>query len=295
MRKRHFTLIELLVVIAIIAILAAILLPALQAARERSHSASCSSNLKGLGTVAMNYTSDNRGFWPAQTTSIYIGTAEENKGFWTYFTWPMCLIRGKYIRDWRPDTKKNRWPDAPEYRCPSTPFVSIIATTNSSTQIWAAQVYGSPAIGNEDNSKSSDEANYWPGFNMNMSSLADLRSKKSGSVNYNTVVKDGSSPSRRMWLTETLSYYAATKDQLHARCAFDGAFNSGTGCRAHSPHSAKSNILAHDGHVEGTAMDDMNNWHIPKVKKISGTKQVFSTYLRAMFNPDSPATAYKFE
>ena len=52
----HFTLIELLVVIAIIAILAAILLPALQQARERARTSNCVSNLRQIGMVFNTYT-----------------------------------------------------------------------------------------------------------------------------------------------------------------------------------------------------------------------------------------------
>ena len=72
--KFRFTLIELLVVIAIIAILAAILMPALQQARERATATTCVNNLKQMSTAGRMYMDDNRDFWPSgnSVTMCYI-------------------------------------------------------------------------------------------------------------------------------------------------------------------------------------------------------------------------------
>ncbi len=97
--KKAFTLIELLVVVAIIAVLVAILLPALNTARERAKSVLCSSNLRQVGIAIQFYTDDWNGKFIIGTTGSgfpYARWVEPLYKWWgktrEYLKTPNCAV-----------------------------------------------------------------------------------------------------------------------------------------------------------------------------------------------------------
>jgi prepilin-type N-terminal cleavage/methylation domain-containing protein/prepilin-type processing-associated H-X9-DG protein len=84
-RQRAFTLVELLVVIAIIGVLAALLLPAVQMARESARRASCTNNMKQLATAVIMYDSARQFLPPSRSMGRWEGDTEDIRVFnWVY-------------------------------------------------------------------------------------------------------------------------------------------------------------------------------------------------------------------
>lgn len=141
-----FTLIELLIVITIIAILAALLLPVLNSARERAKTTSCLSNQKQCGTSLLLYSDAYNGYLPPPS-----GPGEAGGDKWGKLTWAsMLILSGNTQMDKNMLAKPDYQPKLfSTYRCPS---VSLKTDIGDMVQVQVfgmnslIEIYGRPNL-----------------------------------------------------------------------------------------------------------------------------------------------------
>ena len=235
---KKFTLIELLVVIAIIAILAAMLLPALSAARERAKSTTCTGSLKNLALGLNMYADNSNDYYPPSATTDLVPNDTDSYG-WTYF-----LAIGGYIPvgDKIP-TSDTAPANASLFLCPS------------GNQNWHRRFARSYGLNHGQVSAKSGSEKY----------LGPLdASKKNVFINRNNMfgedAADGRMPlggdSVQVTDDKTLSYQTCTIK------AVGGGGVQNDGKCMHLRHSNRANAFYADGHCESLAAADF----VPEIK-----------------------------
>jgi len=133
--RNSFTLIELLVVVAIIAILAALLLPVLRKAREKSKQVGCLNNIRQLGIAFLMYTEDYDGYFPP---AYYQPDSSGNALRWdTAYNQTTKVVTG-------PGIISSYCPHGETYKCPSFNGVETMTGTSYTGYAYNTSYIGVP-------------------------------------------------------------------------------------------------------------------------------------------------------
>ncbi len=219
----RFTLIELLVVIAIIAIIASMLLPALQQARERGKAATCISNLKQNGAVFLLYANDNKD----TVCTGFSGQGTEKRAW-------QVMVESGYMREPEKEAFSKNIATRMKYLfCPSG-----LPPVTGSDAAW--QLYGVAS--------QSD-------YGMRYQETAAWKEAISGQM-FLSITKIGGRVSRFIGIADT-SFSEESTSKHKGRQSTDYNNKQGSS-HVHMIHSNKLNAWFYDGHVGSLNMIEMS-------------------------------------